>query len=73
MKVFVAGGNGAIGQRLVPQLVAAGHDVVATTRSTKGAGEIHDLEAEPAVVDGLDETAVIEAVRRAQPEVSSTR
>ena len=33
MRVFVAGGAGAIGQRLVPQLVAAGHVVVATTRS----------------------------------------
>ena len=33
MRVFVAGAAGAIGQRLVPQLVSAGHQVVATTRS----------------------------------------
>ena len=33
MKVFVAGGTGAIGKQLVPQLVTAGHDVVATARS----------------------------------------
>lgn len=31
MRVFVAGGSGAIGRRLVPQLVAAGHQVTATT------------------------------------------
>jgi nucleoside-diphosphate-sugar epimerase len=36
MRVFVAGGTGAIGRRLVLQLIAAGHDVVATTRSIKG-------------------------------------
>ena len=33
MKVFVAGASGAIGMRLVPQLIAAGHDVTAMTRS----------------------------------------
>ena len=33
MRVIVAGATGAIGSRLVPQLVAAGHDVVAMTRS----------------------------------------
>jgi uncharacterized protein YbjT (DUF2867 family) len=33
MRVFVAGGSGVIGQSLVPQLVARGHEVVATTTS----------------------------------------
>ena len=33
MKVFVAGGTGAVGRRLVPLLVNRGHDVVATTRT----------------------------------------
>ncbi len=69
MKVFVAGGTGAIGVQLVPQLVAAGHDVVATTRSAKGAEAVQRLGAEPAIADGLDERAMSEAVRRAQPEV----
>jgi nucleoside-diphosphate-sugar epimerase len=69
MKVFVAGGTGAIGIQLVPQLVAAGHDVVATTRSAKGAEEVQRLGGEPAIADGLDEHAMTEAVRRAQPEV----
>jgi 2-alkyl-3-oxoalkanoate reductase len=69
MKVFVAGGTGAIGIQLVPQLVAKGHQVVATTRSAKGAEEVERLGGEPAVADGLDEQAMTEAVRRAQPEV----
>ena len=33
MRVFVAGGTGVIGRRLVPQLVARGHQVTATTTS----------------------------------------
>jgi nucleoside-diphosphate-sugar epimerase len=69
MKVFVAGGTGAIGTQLVPQLVAAGHDVVATSRSAKGAEEVQRLGAEPVIVDGLDEQGLVEAVGRARPEV----
>jgi nucleoside-diphosphate-sugar epimerase len=69
MKVFVAGGTGVVGRPLIRQLVAAGHDVVATTRSPKGTETLRGLGAEPAIVDGLDEQAVVEAVGRAQPEV----
>jgi nucleoside-diphosphate-sugar epimerase len=69
MKVFVAGGAGAIGRKLVPQLVGADHHVVATTRSPKGAEEIRSMGAEPAIVDGLDEQGMVDAVTRAQPEV----
>jgi uncharacterized protein YbjT (DUF2867 family) len=52
MRVFVAGATGAIGQRLVPQLVAAGHQVAATTRSQGKADRLRALGAEPTVVDG---------------------
>ena len=69
MRVFVAGATGVIGQRLVPRLVAAGHQVVATTRSPAKADSLRALGAEPAVVDGLDAMAVGEAVGRAAPEV----
>jgi nucleoside-diphosphate-sugar epimerase len=69
MEIFVAGATGAIGQRLVPRLVAAGHHVVATTRSPAKAGLLRSLGAEPAIMDGLDPVAVGEAVGRAQPEV----
>jgi uncharacterized protein YbjT (DUF2867 family) len=33
MKIFIAGASGVIGRRLVPQLVAAGHQVTALTSS----------------------------------------
>jgi nucleoside-diphosphate-sugar epimerase len=69
MKVFVAGGTGAIGKQLVRQLVAAGHDVVATTRSERGAGVVRKMGGQPAIVDGLDEQGILDAVARAQPEV----
>jgi nucleoside-diphosphate-sugar epimerase len=69
MRVFVAGATGAIGRQLVPRLVAAGHQVVATTRSPAKADRLRVLGAEPAVLDGLDAMAVGEAVGRAEPEV----
>jgi nucleoside-diphosphate-sugar epimerase len=67
MRVFVAGATGALGRRLVPQLVARGHRVTATTRSPQKTELLHALGAEPVVVDGLDAVAVGEAVARAEP------
>jgi len=54
MRIFVAGASGAIGQRLVPKLVAQGHHVVATTRTPAKADGLTMLGAEPVVVDLLD-------------------
>jgi len=68
MRVFVAGAAGAIGQHLLPQLVAQGHQVTASTRSPAKAARLRELGAEPVVVDGLDAMAVGEAVARAEPE-----
>jgi nucleoside-diphosphate-sugar epimerase len=69
MKVFVAGASGAVGRRLVPQLVAAGHEVVATTRSDGKLDALRRLGARAVVVDGLDAAAVGSAVAEAEPEV----
>jgi nucleoside-diphosphate-sugar epimerase len=69
MKVFLAGATGALGRRLVPLLVARGHDVVGMTRSAAKVGALRELGAEPVVADGLDRPAVVEAVVRAEPEV----
>jgi nucleoside-diphosphate-sugar epimerase len=69
MRVFVAGATGALGRHLVPGLVAAGHQVTATTRSAAKTGKLREAGAEPVVVDGLDRAAVIAAVRAAVPEV----
>jgi 2-alkyl-3-oxoalkanoate reductase len=68
MRVFVAGGTGALGRRLVPRLVARGHEVTATTRSASKAGELRALGGRPIVVDGLDGVAVGRAVAGARPE-----
>jgi nucleoside-diphosphate-sugar epimerase len=69
MRVFVAGGSGAIGRRLLPQLVAAGHEVTATTTRREGADLIASQGATPAVCDALDTGAIATAVRAARPEV----
>ena len=69
MRVFVTGATGALGQHLVPGLVAAGHEVTATTRTPGKAGQLRAAGATPAVVDGLDRAAVLAAVRAAAPEV----
>ncbi len=69
MRVFVAGATGALGRHLVPGLVAAGHEVTATTRTPGKVAQLREAGAEPVVVDGLDREAVIAAVRAAAPEV----
>jgi len=69
MKVFVAGGTGAVGRRLVPLLVARGYEVAATTRSREKARTLYELGAQPVVVDALDREGVLEAVRRLEPEI----
>ena len=69
MRVFVTGATGALGRHLVPGLVAAGHEVTATTRTPGKVAQLRAAGAEPVVVDGLDREAVIAAVRAATPEV----
>jgi nucleoside-diphosphate-sugar epimerase len=67
--MLVAGATGALGRHLVPKLVAAGHEVTATTRTPGKVAQLREAGAEPAVVDGLDREAVIAAVWDAGPEV----
>jgi 2-alkyl-3-oxoalkanoate reductase len=69
MRVFVTGATGALGRYLVPGLVAAGHEVTATTRTPGKVAQLRAAGAEPVVLDGLDRAAVIAAVRTAGPEV----
>jgi nucleoside-diphosphate-sugar epimerase len=68
MRVFVAGGTGVIGRRLVPQLVARGHQVTATTTSAAKLGLLERLGADAVVMDGLDAVSVGEAVAAAGPD-----
>jgi nucleoside-diphosphate-sugar epimerase len=68
MRVFVAGAGGAVGRRLVPMLVARGHQVTGTASRPESAEEIRRLGAEPVVVDGLDAVGIGQAVARAEPD-----
>jgi nucleoside-diphosphate-sugar epimerase len=69
MKVFVAGASGALGAQLVPQLVAAGHEVVAMTKTASKQDGLRELGARPVVADALDRDAVASVVGEAEPEV----
>jgi nucleoside-diphosphate-sugar epimerase len=68
VRVFVAGGSGAVGRRLVPQLVAHGHQVTATTTSAAKLGLLEQLGADGVVMDGLDAVSVGETVAAARPD-----
>jgi nucleoside-diphosphate-sugar epimerase len=68
MRVFVAGASGAIGTRLVPQLVDRGHEVIGTSRSPEKAEHIRALGAEPFALDLLDRAAVRRVVLEAAPD-----
>ncbi len=68
MRILVAGATGAVGARLVPQLVSRGHEVIGTSRSPAKAERLRTQGAEPVVLDLLDRTAVHEAVAAARPD-----
>ncbi len=68
MRIFLAGASGAIGRRLVPLLVQAGHGVTGTTRSSASAKELERAGATAAVVDVYDAPAVSAAMLAARPD-----
>ena len=67
MRVLVVGASGAIGTRLVPQLIERGHEVVGTSTSPEKSERIRALGAKPIVLDLLDPGAVRKAVLEAKP------
>jgi 2-alkyl-3-oxoalkanoate reductase len=68
MRVFVAGASGAIGSRLVPQLIDRGHEVIGTSRSPANAERVRALGAEPLALDLLNPRAVRKAVLESEPD-----
>ena len=69
MRIFLAGAGGAIGRRLTPLLISAGHSVTGTTRSAAKAGDLTAAGIEPVVVDVFDKDALRDVVVRARPDV----
>jgi len=67
MKVFVAGGSGAIGVPLVRALLTAGHEVTVLTHSAGKRDALGALGASVAVADALDRDALAAAVQAARP------
>ncbi|MGI9006793.1 MAG: NAD(P)H-binding protein [Streptosporangiaceae bacterium] len=62
MRVFLAGATGVLGMRLVPLLVAAGHDVAGMTRTPAKTEQLQAMGAEPVVCDVFNRDALCEAV-----------
>lgn len=69
MRIFLAGATGVIGSRLLPLLVAAGHEVTGTTRSPERAGLIKALGGSPVVVDVYDAEALTAVVVGSRPDL----
>jgi nucleoside-diphosphate-sugar epimerase len=69
MRIFLAGATGAIGRRLVPLLIAAGHQVTGTTRSAEATRKLEATGASAAIVDVYDAAALERAAIGARPEV----
>ncbi len=68
MRIFLAGASGVIGVRLLPLLVAAGHEVAGMTRSPAKLDALQALGAEPVLCDVYDADALRTAVVRFRPE-----
>ncbi len=69
MRVFVAGGTGAIGQQLVPLLLESGYTVTALARTPDRARELETLGATVAIADALDKKELTSAIQRAKPDI----
>jgi 2-alkyl-3-oxoalkanoate reductase len=68
MRVFVAGASGALGSRLVSQLIDCGHEVYGTHNSPAGGERVRELGAVPVALDILDARAVRMSVLEIQPD-----
>lgn len=69
MRIFVAGGTGVLGRRIVPRLLAAGHDVTVMARNPKHAAAILPPLVTVVAADALDPGSVAAAVRGAAPDL----
>jgi nucleoside-diphosphate-sugar epimerase len=68
MRVFLAGATGTIGRRLLPLLLAEGHEVAGMTRSPARSEALRAAGAEPVVADAFDAQGLAGAVACARPD-----
>jgi nucleoside-diphosphate-sugar epimerase len=69
VRIFLAGVSGAIGRRLTPLLLAAGHEVTGSTRQAETARQLNAAGIRGVVVDVFDAAALRDAVVNARPEI----
>jgi len=68
MKVLVAGATGPIGNRLIPALLAAGHEVVGIAGSESGLAALNQTGAEGVIANALDSHALDAVAKQVKPE-----
>jgi nucleoside-diphosphate-sugar epimerase len=69
VRIFLAGASGAIGRRLTPLLLTAGHEVIGSTRSAETALKLNAAGIRGVVVDVFDAAALRDAVVKVRPEI----
>ena len=69
MKILLVGAAGVIGRRLIPLLIASGHEVIGTTRTAEKGRTLQGLGASPVLVDVFDRERLFTVVREGQPDV----
>jgi nucleoside-diphosphate-sugar epimerase len=69
MRVFLAGGTGAIGRRLIPLLIEDGNEVTALTRKRESVADLEAQGVSAALADAFDRQALTEAILAAEPEI----
>lgn len=69
MRVFVAGGTGAVGRFLLPLLIEDGHDVVALVRTSQKGKTVEALGAKAVIADARNSKELTQAVVQTEPEV----
>jgi 2-alkyl-3-oxoalkanoate reductase len=68
MRVFLAGATGVIGRRLLPLLLAEGHEVTGMTRSAGRTEQLRAAGAEPVLADAFDAQELNRVIAEARPD-----